>query len=83
MGHLWGVKRHNGGTMVALLGANIAAVSLHVKVPGELLYPVLITPVPDHYPLILHPVRYLIVIPIILWRGGLTSLVIIFHTAKY
>ena len=34
MGHLWGVKRHNGGTMVALLGANIAAVSLHVKVPG-------------------------------------------------
>ncbi len=34
MGHLWGVKRHNGGTMVALLGANIAAVSFHVKVPG-------------------------------------------------
>lgn len=33
MAHFWGVQGHSSGTLVALLGANIAALTLHVKVP--------------------------------------------------
>ena len=46
------------------------------------LYPVLVTPVPDHDPLILHPIRYLIVIPIILGGCGLPCLVLVLHTSE-
>ena len=60
--------------------ANIADLPYHVKVPGRLSYPVLIPSVPDHYPLILHPIRYFIVIQIILGGFGLLCLVI-FHTS--